>query len=487
MKHENIDLEKILRDKKLTREQKNHAINTYYDSYRKNVDDELNKYIQLQNIGAALEIGSAVIPVGGEAKFAKEGYNLLKPLVKQYGQKITERVGQGIVGGTVAGIAHGIGSAILNADTNPVGEFVKSVAGGTVTGGLGNAALGKAEQYIAGNALKKAVSRDDLTRDEMKVLREQAREYYNNYLKNTTVSRSDIGDIYFRNAGIGEQVAKGLHNVGLLPDLKKQIKTGIYKGTQKDYPRNDIDRFHIIENKLKNKKYEYQIAEDSNEKKYYLVKDAKKTEVTPTDRNQNPASVSTSTISINDGVQNLNPRQVAIFSAFNNSPKPQSGQDIEQTFDGEPIKGYVQKNVYPFDSIPMAEPIIQVKSSPQNHIFTPSEIENMTDKEFTQNEQNIMQQVQDGLIKPENLQINYSGYSNQVNGSGQIFSRENIDAMSNEEYTKNEKAINAQLNSIGIPSNAELQSATQNGNGVIYVKPYTRSDGTKVQGYYRSL
>ncbi len=93
MKHENIDLEKILRDKKLTREQKIHAINTYYDSYRKNVDDELNKYIQLQNIGAALEIGSAVIPVGGEAKFAKEGYNLLKPLVKQYGQKITERVG----------------------------------------------------------------------------------------------------------------------------------------------------------------------------------------------------------------------------------------------------------------------------------------------------------------------------------------------------------------------------------------------------------
>lgn len=35
MKHENIDLEKILRDKKLTREQKIHAINTYYDSYRK--------------------------------------------------------------------------------------------------------------------------------------------------------------------------------------------------------------------------------------------------------------------------------------------------------------------------------------------------------------------------------------------------------------------------------------------------------------------
>lgn len=59
------ELEKFLKNKNLTREQKVEAINNYFNNYRASVDKELNDYLLKQRIGAALEIGSAAIPMGG--------------------------------------------------------------------------------------------------------------------------------------------------------------------------------------------------------------------------------------------------------------------------------------------------------------------------------------------------------------------------------------------------------------------------------------
>ena len=45
----------------------------------------------------------------------------------------------------------------------------------------------------------------------------------------------------------------------------------------------------------------------------------------------------------------------------------------------------------------------------------------------------------------------------------------------------------AQLNSIGIPFNMELNAAQVQRKGIVYVRPYTKSDGTQVRGYYRAM
>lgn len=464
MKKENNDLEKLLQDESLTGEQKVQAINKYFNDYRKSVDDELNKYILRQNIGAAVEIGSAAIPFGAGAKSTEIGYKLVEPLAATYGKKIPERIAQGIVGGTVAGTVHGIGSSIANPDKNPIVEVIKDTVGGTLVGSLGGVGLSKAEQYLRGGMLKYLAGKQGLSRDKLQRLRRDAKDYYNDYIKDTTVKRDNNTTIKFGNVGINEQISKGLHNVGILPDLKKQIQTGVLKGMQKDYPREDIKQFHIIENSLKNKNYEYQIAQDVNGYKYYLVKDGKNVELPQASKN-------------------LNPKQVAPFFA--------PGENSENPSSTEVLKGYIQKSDSSFENIPIADPVKKSENKKEQsgtgHIFTPSEIGKMTGEEFTQHEQNIMEQVKNGLIKPDNQQKNFSGYTNPVNGSRQIFSKENIESMSTEDYTKNEKAINAQLNSIGIPSDEELQTASKSGGGTVYVKSYTRSDGTKVQGYYRSL
>lgn len=78
------------------------------------------------------------------------------------------------------------------------------------------------------------------------------------------------------------------------------------------------------------------------------------------------------------------------------------------------------------------------------------------------------------------------GYTNPLTGSNHIYTREEVGQMSSDEYAQNEKAIHAQLNKIGIPTNGDMQREAMTGGGVVYVNSYTRSDGTEVRGYYRS-
>ena len=58
--------------------------------------------------------------------------------------------------------------------------------------------------------------------------------------------------------------------------------------------------------------------------------------------------------------------------------------------------------------------------------------------------------------------------------------------MSTKEFEENEQAIYAQMKTIGVPYNSELAENAKR-NGVVYVRAYTREDGTEVKGYYRSL
>ena len=91
------------------------------------------------------------------------------------------------------------------------------------------------------------------------------------------------------------------------------------------------------------------------------------------------------------------------------------------------------------------------------------------------------------FLKQNLYDINYSGYLNPETGEDKIFSREAISQMAGEEFSENESAIMAQLKSIGIPYESDLMLASLQGKGLVYVRPYTRRDGTEVRGYWRSI
>lgn len=54
--------------------------------------------------------------------------------------------------------------------------------------------------------------------------------------------------------------------------------------------------------------------------------------------------------------------------------------------------------------------------------------------------------------------------------------------MSGNEFAQNEKAIDYQMENLGVPRRNDLV----NNSDVIFVHSYTRSDGTKVKSHYRS-
>ena len=139
----------------------------------------------------------------------------------------------------------------------------------------------------------------------------------------------------------------------------------------------------------------------------------------------------------------------------------------------------------PNDTRIYEEGVITGNAAPIQQSFTREQIGGMTPEEFQENLPLIEQQLKDGLIKPQ-VQ-DYSGYVNPVSGNSKLFSRELISQMTGDEYTSSEPAIMAQLRSIGIPYESDLELASISGGGVVYVKPYTRSDETEVRGYYRSV
>ena len=70
--------------------------------------------------------------------------------------------------------------------------------------------------------------------------------------------------------------------------------------------------------------------------------------------------------------------------------------------------------------------------------------------------------------------------------NNRIFTREEIGAMSLEEFERQENFIYQQLSAGKVMSEAKAQEELRAGT-VIWVNAYTRRDGTYVKGYYRSL
>ncbi len=82
----------------------------------------------------------------------------------------------------------------------------------------------------------------------------------------------------------------------------------------------------------------------------------------------------------------------------------------------------------------------------------------MTPEQFTQNEALIMEQLRNGQMQKQVFKIDYENYKNAESGNNQIFTREDISNMTAKEYSENEKEIMSQMNSIGIPYKKDLPS-----------------------------
>ena len=98
-------------------------------------------------------------------------------------------------------------------------------------------------------------------------------------------------------------------------------------------------------------------------------------------------------------------------------------------------------------------------------VYTREQIGKMSTDEYLQHESMIMEQLKtQGIPREKDLNKNtdFSDYFNEVSNNSKVFTREEIQNMTTDEYLKNEKAIDYQLKTIGVPYEKDIKTKQNN-------------------------
>ena len=120
----------IVNNTSLSKEQKLQAIKERGDKINRDINREKNIELAKQYGGAALQIGSAAIPVGAGARL---GVSLIKGLTPTLGRKLALNSVKGLTGGAISGATGGLGYGLMN-DENPLKT---ALAGAGLGAGIG--------------------------------------------------------------------------------------------------------------------------------------------------------------------------------------------------------------------------------------------------------------------------------------------------------------------------------------------------------------
>ncbi len=108
------------------------------------------------------------------------------------------------------------------------------------------------------------------------------------------------------------------------------------------------------------------------------------------------------------------------------------------------------------------------QAAPIDSIYTREMIDKMSSDEYLQHEPMIMEQLRtQGIPREKDINKNkdFSDYFNEVSNNSKVFTREEIKNMTPDEYLKNEKAIDYQLKTIGVPYEKELKTKQNTSRG----------------------
>ena len=499
-------LKKFIEDKSIPQEVKTQIINEAFETYRSQQDQQYQDYRNRQILGGALEIGSA-LPMGGiGAQGAKLG---AKALTKYLGKNISKGIGSGLFSGAVGGGIWGTGDGIVN-NQNPITSAIDNAVTGAVSGGILGGGLGKIQQIKRTGELSELLDKrkdwgiayTKASHDPAKAI-EILQENQKGFVPNAFSINGVNYDIPW-----GVQNPKKIHKgYGLKHIIEARKDQGIntdefLKGLP-EVLKNEPNRTSAGRKIIETDDDRVILGTNWNGKdrnylhtaypKYESV-DKRPMSFSPLeDVTSGNGSISIPELTTDKGNINSFPNfvngnlgkinedlQSTIFSKDSNYAQAGSfGQAIANNVvqnlwnlkphnnvqsQGNPtLYGHVEKN--DFSKIPIADPIKNPSEPTQPTGFGANikEDKNSFDSLFR-------------------------GYKNPYSGDNRIYSREEIGEMTNDEYSKKEKDIFAQLNSVGIPYKQDLHrnSIGLNSN-TVYIAPYTRSDGVQVKGHYRSV
>ena len=366
------ELQDILNNEKLPKEAKEKFINEYFDNYLKELDKELRNYLIKEYSIAALEIGSAIIPVSGigstGAKLgermltSKLGKKIIKDINKRIlksatskkifkniqtlatgewlrskiGRKFTQDITAGVIEGGFAELFIGIADS-LNKDE----DFMISTLGRAISGMIGGGLLGGAGVYVERfMAAKKLKGYNFKTNEEYFMLSDElksqyindVKQFYKNYIQGIVVNNNGH-IIYFPKNGAGEQLRWNPKQGKNFPDLVNEIKNST---NIRPAPKNGIkDKSNVSHYEVysgKNGKHFIEVYKN-NSRSYHITKDTPSSidRVTNTGASESALAPKTKVSSAN----NIIPYIVPDVNA-------NSGNNLNNI---QVLKGHVEKNV----------------------------------------------------------------------------------------------------------------------------------------------
>jgi len=356
------ELENILKDKTLTKEQKIQIINQYYDNYRAKIDKELNNYLTKQYIGATLEIGSAALPAGGVGKLGGTiGKQLLK---KQLGRKISENIGSGMLSGGASGGLFGLGESLIN-ETNPVLSTLQGTLLGTTTGAILGAVGGNIQKTIKGQQLKNYGDIDNLNDVLRKQYNNDSRKFYQDYIQEIQLNKN--GSFDFSKRGIQEQLRWNPQQAQNFPELVDDIKNAKRLPdvpNEKPLEKPLVSHYEVYRGK--NGDHYIEVLKDGS-KRYYITKDT---------HIGTPHATSTgSNAGIGTYLESPNNIIPFVYPNYNTQR------------DNNLLYGSVEMNVDNSNKSDLFGYINPLTGS--NHIYTREEVGSMTSDEFAKHEKEI--------------------------------------------------------------------------------------------------
>ena len=140
---------------------------------------------------------------------------------------------------------------------------------------------------------------------------------------------------------------------------------------------------------------------------------------------------------------------------------------VENSEPLENAKLLADKNIYE-NNLVLKGSVSKTLDDLSQPVYTREMIGNMSTDEYLQHEPMIMEQLKTQGIPSEkqiNQQNDLSGFVNEISGNSKIFTREEIKNMTTDEYLKNEKAIDYQLKTIGVPYEEDLKTKQNTSRG----------------------
>ena len=360
------ELENILKDKTLTKEQKVQIINQYYDNYRAEIDKELNNYLAKQYIGAALEIGSVALPFGGVGKLGGEiGKQILK---KQLGRKISENIGSGILTGGTRGGLFGFGDSLIN-ETNPILSTLQGALLGTTAGAALGAAGGNIQKTFKGQQLKNYGNIDNLDDILRKQYNNDSRKFYQDYIQEIQLNKN--GNFDFSKRGVQEQMRWNPHQAQNFSELVNDLKNAKRLpdvSNEKPLEKPLVSHYEVYRGK--NGDHYIEVLKDGS-KRFYITKDT---------YIGTPHAASTGS---NAGIRTYLESPNNIIPFVNPNYNTQNDNNL--------LYGSVEMNANNNQQSGLFGYTNPLTGS--NHIYTREEVGSMTTDEYSQNEKEIHAQL----------------------------------------------------------------------------------------------